>query len=285
MKTNFHLIESRLICSRFCLLVIACFMPVVLRASITSEIIERLANLSGHFMDDAGRAAAREGLEAGLKRYGDEAVQLTEKGGLDLPQAAARHGDEVWRLARLSPEAPRALAARAEPLLQLGRKFGDEAVMLEIKAPGTAEVLASRLSPAQLSGLAARATESELKHMAALAIHSTPRQLATAATICRRGGGRALGWLTPARIATTGFATALMIAAWRAPESLLPMIESALNGLLGPTMLVASWLVALAALVYLRKPLVWLVRRVSITLRELWKAALPVKNDASQNRN
>jgi hypothetical protein len=261
MKTTSHLIESRLICSRFCLLAIACFMPVVLRASFTSEVIERMANLSGHFIDDAGRAAAREGLEAGLKRYGDEAVQLAEKGGLGLPQAAARHGDEVWRLARLSPEAPRALAARAEPLLQIGRKFGDDAVMLEIKAPGTAELLASRLPSAQLSGLAGRATETELKQMAALAMHASPHQFATATTICQRGGGRALEWLTPARIATGGFATALVIAAWRAPESLPPMIESALQGLLGPTMLVASWLLVLVVLVYLYRPLVWLVRR------------------------
>ena len=251
------------------LIICACFLPRPVQATVTGEVIESLAKMSGHFVDDAGRAAAREGLEAGLKRYGDEAIELAQKGGLALPQAAARHGDEVWRLARLSTEAPRALAARAEPLLELGRKFGDDVVMLEIKAPGTGEILASHLPSAHLAGLARHAAPGELKSLAALSLHETARQAVVAANLCKRGGGRALKWLTPARIASIGFASALVVSAWHAPEALIGLVEALLLGLFGPFVTVLGWVIVLAVIYFVRRPLIKIASRL---LRQ-WKAS------------
>jgi hypothetical protein len=95
-------------------IILAMGIAFPLQGSVVSEVIERVIRAGGHVVDDAGRIAAKEALERGMARYGDEVVDLTEQGGFGLAQAAVTHGDEVWRLARMGPEMPRALAARSE---------------------------------------------------------------------------------------------------------------------------------------------------------------------------
>lgn len=244
-----------------------------LQGSVVSEVIERVIRAGGHVVDDAGRIAAKEALERGVSRYGDEVIELTERGGFGLAQAAVTHGDEVWRLAKMGPDMPRALATRSDALLDIGRRWGDDAVRIEARAPGCGEALASNVSRKWLSQLATEASPSDVQRIAAFAAHQSPKETEAMLKIWGRSGSRALQFMTPARIASLGLAGALVATAWQAPESLLGLAEVALTGLLGPLVTVCSWLIVLAVLIYLRKPLLWLVRRAARLTKSVWVTA------------
>jgi len=240
--------------------------------SVVSEVVERVIRAGGHVVDDAGRVAAKEAVERGMARYGDEVVELTERGGFGLAQAAAAHGDEVWRLAKIGPEMPRALASRSEALLGIGRRWGDDAVQIEARAPGCGEVLAGSVPKKWLPQLATDASPSDIQRIAAFAAHRTPKETEAMIKIWSRSDGRVLQFMTPARIASLGFVGALLVISWKAPEALLGLAEVALTGLLGPLMMVCSWILVLLVLIYLRKPLLWMVRRTSRLAKSVWSA-------------
>jgi hypothetical protein len=245
----------------------------ILKASVAGEVVERLARMSGHFTDDAGRISAREAMEVAMAKHGKEVVEMAERGGFGLAEAAVRHGDDVWRLAKLSAEAPSAIAARGESIMVIARRLGDDAALLEIKAPACGAVLAGRLPAAALNEIANRAAPHEISRMAAMALHQSPAELNAAFSIWKRGGGRALEFLTPGRIAASGFAMAAIIAAWHAPDALIPIIGVALNGLLGPIFAFASWALLLATLIFLQQPLLWLVCRGAALVKRARQAA------------
>jgi hypothetical protein len=253
-------------------IILAMGIAFPLQGSVVSEVIERVIRAGGHVVDDAGRIAAKEALERGMARYGDEVVDLTEQGGFGLAQAAVTHGDEVWRLARMGPEMPRALAARSESLLAIGNRWGDDAVRIEARAPGCGDVLGTTVSKKWRSQLARDASASDIQRIAAFAAHQTPKETEAMLKIWGRSGTRALQFMTPARIASLGFAGALLVTSWKAPEALLGLAEVTLTGLLGPLMMVCSWVIVLAVLIYLRKPLLWLVRRTARLAKSVWSA-------------
>ncbi|MCX6977442.1 MAG: hypothetical protein NTX04_05755 [Verrucomicrobia bacterium] len=246
--------------------------PNALNASAVGEVVERLARLSEHFIDDAGRVAAREAMEVAIAKHGAEVVELAERGGFGLAEAATRHGDEVWKLARLCPEAPAALGARAESIMAITRRWGENAAVLEIKAPGCGELLAGRLSKSALHELAEKGTAHEISRMSALAVHQSPAEVNAALSIWKRGGAHALEFLTPSRIAATGFAVAVIVAAYHAPDAVIGIADTALRGLLGPVLTVASWALCVVILVLLRRPMLWLVRRAASLARQAWKS-------------
>ena len=227
-----------------------------LNASIASDVIERLVKTSGHFVDDATKAAAKDALSKAVVRYGDEVIETVERGGFGLAEAAARYGDDVMRYAKFSAEAPRALAARAEPMLAIGRRWGDDAVRIEIKAPECAEVLAGSLPTKRLAEIAETASPKEIQRLAALATHCSPREVEAAMTLWRRSNGRVLEYMTPARIAASGFSVAAIVAAWHAPEAFIGLVEAVLTGLLGPMVTLCGWLLVVVFFVIVRKPLV-----------------------------
>lgn len=258
---------------RFVLAITLASVTSSVRASLASEVIDGILKLSGKAAGAGEKLAAREALERGMAKYGEEAVKMAERGGYELPEAAARHGDKVWHLAFLSAEAPKAVAARPEKLLKMAERWGDTAALIEIKAPGTGEVLACRLGRVELQELALGASNAEIKRFAALATHRSPRELEAARKVWRRGGGAVLEQLTPERIAAMGFSAALLTVAWKAPSTLIGFAESVLTGLLGPVMTVASWAVLLLVLLVLHRPVLWLAHRMPLLARDLWRSA------------
>jgi hypothetical protein len=167
---------------------------------------------------------------------------------------------------------PRALAGRSESLLTIGKRWGDDAVRIEARAPGCGEVLGATVSKKGLSQLARDASSSDIQRIAAFAAHRTPKETEAMLKIWSRSDGRVLRFMTPARIASLGFAGALLVTSWKAPESLLGLAEVTLTGLLGPLMMVCSWVIVLAVLIYLRKPLLWLVTRTARLGKSIWGA-------------
>jgi hypothetical protein len=231
-------------------------------ASPRSEAIERIIRIMGSHMGAPAKATARKTLEKASAKFGAEVLEMTERGGIGLIEAAAKHGDDVWRLAKLSPDAPKALAARADDLLPLARRYGDSAMLAEIRLPGCGEMLASKLSGSTLRKVATEAGDHELHRLAALGPRCSAHQMEAAAKLARPSGKRALEFLTPGRIAASGFASALIIASFKAPEALINLPEIILTGPLGPAITVAGWLLVAYLLYLFRKPLFWLARQL-----------------------
>lgn len=242
-------------------------------AGLASEVIERVIRSSGRMVDDAVRVAGKEAVEKGIAKYGDEVARITESGGFGIAEAAAKHGDEVWRLARIDSDISRAMAHRADDLLGIGRRWGDDAAIIEARAPGCGNALAKNLPPQELAHLVGKASPEELQRLAIIASHRPANEAKAVTAFWGNSGGRALNYLTPARIAALGLSVAMITAAVQAPESIISLVKVALTGFLGPVMTVCSWIIVLVVLIYLRKPLLWLVRRIARLAKSVWSAA------------
>jgi len=195
-----------------------------------TELIEQLSKT-------AGRAPARgatEALEQAFRREGAAALDAARRGGLGLPEAAARHGDDVFRFAVRVPEAAPALAARADDLLPLARRHGDDFLKLEARIPGLGDD-AVQLYPSggDLRRLTALPPD-EARTVVSYAAHATdakaPRLLLDAVV---RGGGEVLRQLDAKKILALGLSSAMVIAASggavavaSAPESFIDTLQA-----------------------------------------------------------
>ena len=99
--------------------------------------VEAATRVSGRAIEPAARRIVIESLEHVALSVGDDALRAARNGGLELCEAAAVHGDEIWRIAaKASPEGARALALRPGELLPLARRIGPEVLELEAKVSG-----------------------------------------------------------------------------------------------------------------------------------------------------
>jgi hypothetical protein len=123
--------------------------------------------LVGKLVTQALKQAGRETLEAGareaaeraaataIRRFGFEsAEELVKRGGLELLEAGAKHGDDVLKAARRVPGAARYLGARPAEALSLITRYGDDALLLEARAPGMAQQAISQFGRGELAFLA-----------------------------------------------------------------------------------------------------------------------------------
>ncbi len=113
------------------------------------EVLEQLGKLAGR----APSRTAGEALEAAYRAQGHVALEAAQHGGLDLVEAAARHGEGVMQLATHVPEAARYVAAQPQQALALATRWGEDAVRLEARVPGMAEETARQFGRAELTVL------------------------------------------------------------------------------------------------------------------------------------
>ncbi|MEI6873456.1 MAG: hypothetical protein WCL08_14355, partial [Verrucomicrobiota bacterium] len=226
-------------------------------------------------LDPATHAAARQTLEKGLSMYGESAALAARRGGMALVDAAARHGDEVWKLAKVCEGAPEALAARADTILDVAGRWGRDAACLEIKAPGCGEVLARKLGSAEVGELVSKAAPEEIKRLATLSAQCTAEEARVAVGLWRQGNTHVLERLTATRIAAYGLSAAAIIAAVQVPSEALHFLESALTATLGSALAAVSWTFIVAFLAVLSFPVFWVTRRL---FRRAQRAAVIVHN-------
>ncbi|MBT3378618.1 MAG: hypothetical protein HN406_23625 [Lentisphaerae bacterium] len=112
----------------------------------TDEAIEAAARLSGRHLDDASRVALRRTVSTATRRHGDDVLLAMRHGGIELAEAAARHGDDVWKWSSRVPGVSRSLALHADNLVPMTRRLGKNVLRLEAKAPGLPRMLATRYS-------------------------------------------------------------------------------------------------------------------------------------------
>jgi hypothetical protein len=112
----------------------------------TDEAIEAAARLSGRHLDDASRVALRRTVSTATRRHGDDVLLAMRHGGIELAEAAAKHGDDVWKWSSRVPGVARSLALHADDLVPMTRRLGNNVLRLEAKAPGLPRMLATRYS-------------------------------------------------------------------------------------------------------------------------------------------
>jgi len=242
----------------FLITVIAVTLTLTFQISCASvvkpvaEAIEQLSKLAGR----APATGAAEALEIAWRANGKAALEAAKRGGLGLTEAAARHGDDVMKMAVRVPESAAVLAARADKVLPLARKFGDDILRIEAKAPGLADD-AARIFPAagDLRRLVAL-PEDELRGVISFASHASDSAAArTLLAAVENQGGSVLTKLKPGQILAGGLSTAMVIAASggavavaSSPPILPQMFNSILAKIGTPVGIVLAFLVLVIAL-------------------------------------
>ena len=100
--------------------------------------------VSSRELDDVARAALKRTVARAATRYGDDAFKAVRYGGVELIEAAAKHGDDVWEWSCRVPRAARSLALHADDLVPLTRKMGLNVLRLEATSSGLTRQLAAR---------------------------------------------------------------------------------------------------------------------------------------------
>src|SRR5690606_22998927 len=78
-------------------------------------------------------------MERAFLAHGQDALEIIRHQGLGLAESTARHGDEIMSLAVRVPESAPLFVHRAEELLPLARRYGDDFLRLEARIPGLGE--------------------------------------------------------------------------------------------------------------------------------------------------
>jgi hypothetical protein len=120
--------------------------PLVIKVSVSAieECAEVAAQVSGRTLSATARKEVGAEIERAALRLGPEALDTARRGGLELVEAATKHGDDIWRLGASAPAGARALALHTEEILPLARRIGPEVLDLEAKAAGTAAGVAEQ---------------------------------------------------------------------------------------------------------------------------------------------
>ena len=123
---------------------------------LTRRLVSEALEVSGRSTLEAGaQEAAERAAATAIQRLGGQGTEtLIQRGGYELLEAAARHGDDVLTHAARVPAAARYIAARPQEALSLVGRYGDDALLLEARAPGMTEQAAALLGREALPQLA-----------------------------------------------------------------------------------------------------------------------------------
>lgn len=101
--------------------------------------VDQAAKTSGRILGGSARKVAINEVRHLSNKHGGDVLKVVADSGLELLEAAPKHGDGLLKIAMLaSPQARRALAMNIPELLPLARRVGVEAIELEAKVPGQA---------------------------------------------------------------------------------------------------------------------------------------------------
>jgi len=100
------------------------------------ETLEIAAKKSGKTLSAGTRRHWSKVLARSAAKYGDDILPMVRKGGFEVLEQGAKHGDDFWRLCKAAPSGARALALHADDLMPLARRIGPDVLKLEAHAPG-----------------------------------------------------------------------------------------------------------------------------------------------------
>ena len=216
------------------------------QASVSSEVVammERVAQLSGR----APMKGAAEALEAAYKIEGRAALDATKTAGIALPEAAAKFGPDVYRMAVRVPEAASVIAVRAETILPLATRYGDDILRIEARMPGLAESAVKSFPEAADIARLAKLPANQAKEVISYAAHATEKQAPRALLeAVEKSGGSVLERIKPSVVLAGGLSVAMIVAstgAVKAPAPFFHELFSTTTWLLMPVAVVLAVLV------------------------------------------
>lgn len=143
------------------------------------------------------------------------AEELVERGGLELLEAGAKHGDDILNTARRVPEAARYLGAQPQEAIKLVTQFGDDALLLEARVPGMAETAVTQFGPLE-SALISKAPPQDVTRLLGYAGRAdTPQTRTALLTAWKKSGTTVLDELDQRKllILTAGLTASTLIVA------------------------------------------------------------------------
>ena len=198
-------------------------IPSTARASLATEVLEQVAKIAGR-APAPGAAAA---LETAYRVEGRAALDATKVAGIALPEAAAKFGPDVYRLAVRVPEAASVIAVRAETLLPLASRYGDDILRIDARMPGLAEsAVKSFPEGADISRLAKLPTN-QAKAVISFSAHATEKQAPRALLdAVEKSGGSVLERIKPSTVLAGGLSVAMIYGTHRATEPLTAIAKA-----------------------------------------------------------
>ncbi|GLI57312.1 hypothetical protein PM10SUCC1_28260 [Propionigenium maris DSM 9537] len=136
-------------------------------ASVIDDVIEMIFKSGDEVVEFSSKKAARETLERGVGKYGDEVLDVVRKGGIELLEASGKYGDEVLELAVKNPDAIYSLTHNTDEILGLVRKHGDKILELEGFAPGISKRIIDNFGDDAIGKLSKVGNKSELSRVIA----------------------------------------------------------------------------------------------------------------------
>jgi hypothetical protein len=193
------------------------------------EAVEQACKVSGREgLERTARESAEQAVAVAVRRHGPAAAEAVSRGGLELLEVGARHGDDVLRLAKsASPAGQRALALQADRLVPLARRYGPVVLDLEARAPGLGGRVFSTFGDDLGSAVARKAATEDLPRLVLAAERAdSPATRALLWSRYQQGGGaflKAIDWKV---VLAAGTSVAIINAAHRATTPYVAMGDS-----------------------------------------------------------
>ena len=189
-------------------------------SKVLSETVEAAAKSSGRVLSRSMKVGFGKTLAKFVAQYGDDILPIVRRGGLEVLEQGAKHGDDFWRLCRAVPGASRSLALHADQLLPLARRIGPAVLKLEQKAPGLAVRAAAEFGDDGVRALAKIPAEDlpRLLGFAAKADSPATRKLLFDSYCASKAPGQFLDRLNWKHIMAVGLSASAITAAYKVSD-------------------------------------------------------------------
>jgi hypothetical protein len=205
------------------ILSVQAFIPSTAPGSLATEVLEGVAKIAGRAPTPGAVAA----LEAAYKVEGRAALDATKIAGIALPEAAAKYGPDVYRLAVRVPEAASVIAYRAETILPLASRYGDDILRIEARMPGLAESAVKSFPEGTDISRLAKLPTNQAKAVISFSAHATEKQAPRALLdAVEKSGGSVLERINPSTVLAGGLSVAMIYGTHRATEPLTAIAKA-----------------------------------------------------------
>ncbi len=198
------------------------FTALALPAGAVRKAVELGAKVSRRALSPAAREAAELAARKAAAKYGDEALRLVGKGGLEVLEQGAKHGNAFWRPALKHPALLKSLVRNGDELIPLARRIGPEVLILEAKAPGLAARVASELGDDMVGRLAKASADDTPRLLGYAAKADTPatKALLLEKYAASRHPSRFLQAFDWSRIMAGGLSAGAIVAAYKISDGI-----------------------------------------------------------------
>ena len=183
-------------------------------ASMIDDVIELIFRSGDEVVEYSSKKAARETLEKGVVKYGDEVLDVVKKGGIDLLEASGKYGDEVLELAVKNPDALYSLTYKTDETLRLVKRHGNKILELEGFAPGISKKIVDNFGDDAIGKLINVRNKSELAKLIAYGEKAdSPKTRKLLLDTYEKKGGQFLDKIDYKMVMAGGLAASMIISA------------------------------------------------------------------------